>query len=241
MTDHEFEVWLGKHLSRFPKLDWASNIEVVDTVKEKLGQIRASFQEADQASKDLFDNPPRFADQHWPALKAQILKARHQPPRESAVPGPAVADDVEIYDPRDPSNGCPLCPQPRLFETGETLLVPTGWAKVPVHPYGLSWTVCQMFCRCPKGRERRRRQDSSGKPPEFDDLQSWPQLWDFSQSHPTWSRTPSLGVSWGRADVSWITYRSPDGRCWNAESRCEVPIPLTHKRSASFLKSIHEA
>ncbi len=243
MTDREFEDWLVAHLSLFPRLDWAANIAQSDLIREKLNKLNATAAEALEASKALFDEPPRFQDQHWPALKAKILKVRHQhQPGDPSARGLAGVEesDVFAYDPQDPSLGCPLCSRPRVFEFNVAHAVPTGWAKVPAHLSGLWWTVVQMFCRCGRGRERRRRQDSLGKPAEFDDLQSWPQLWDLSSSHATWSRSPALGVSWGRGDVSNITYRSLDGRCWNAESRCLVPEPFVPRRPAQLLRSAED-
>lgn len=200
-VDEWFFQWLEFHQMLHPNRQWMRGdqpnaFEFYTGWIESFERIGATLDVAQRASRNLQENPPKFLNEHLPAIKNAIGELKRVEATVAATGG-MDRPSPEQVEAAMRSNDCPECQG-------------TGWARRQAHWPSHSWTpMLDMFCRCPHGRWRKANDPDLATGRNYDDLQAWPSIWDSSLNSPLWSNKPVTAESIADPDTENQWYYLP--------------------------------
>ena len=181
-VDEWFFQWLEYHQMLHRNRQWIRSEnpnapEIYAGWIESFERIGATSELAHRASRRLQENPPKFLNEHLPAIRHAIFELRKSE-STTATQGPERATPDQVQAAIE-SHECPECDG-------------TGWARRQAYWPSLRWSpFVDMFCRCPHGRWRKITDaDLRTDGRNYDDLQAWPSLWNPDLTFPLWSNRP---------------------------------------------------
>lgn|GEM_PF-3924936 len=217
--------WLDHHQFLHPNRGWVTTghpdaFTFYVGWMECFTRMGATEEICNAASKRMQENPPRFLNEHMPAIKLAIAEVRREQ-QASSVSSPDQPSREQLKASLD-SHSCPECDG-------------TGWALRQAHWPSLRWTprVC-MFCRCPHGRWRKRNDpDLSGSDGRnYDDLQAHPAIWNHKLSFPLWSDRPVSPEVLTDCESEWYYVAPGEGNQVDAqEGFAALAEPLARAKS----------
>ena len=206
MSDHGQHDWIvdfyAEYSSYFTTGLPKETDEVVRYVRKftnTLIEIGATEIEALKAMNAMAEHPPEKRSDH---LKLLIGKIKAIKAAATTQARPQARKSASEHQAQTNSIDCPEC-------------LASGWAKRRAHYIGQFTLALPMFCRCEYGRWKKEydpniNPGAGGR--QRHDLQAFPELWDWSIDHPTWTEDHVADDNFNSTGGEWYYLAPADAK-----------------------------